>query len=215
MRLLLTLFALVLFTGCATTVQHSKTTDAVDPNRAPSIRGNAIVEFTNGTVLRGRAMIVARDPASLRIELLGPFGHTAWAMVSSGADISIYKNAKQTTYAPGDPALPYSFSSRELVAYLLGKTPTTNEYRTVADKEGRITEATKYVDGAAVLNVTFAEYQTVDGRTMPFLISITETNEPETERRRSLKVRFTSIEVNPMISETLFNKIIRQTELTD
>ncbi|MBE9529624.1 MAG: hypothetical protein IME99_10365 [Proteobacteria bacterium] len=215
MRLVLSLFALVLLTGCATVAQHSKTTDAVDSPRAPSIRGNAIVEFTNGTVVRGRAVIVARDPASLRIELLGPFGHTAWAMVSNGTDVSIYKDSKQTTYAPGDPALPYSFSSRELVSYLLGRAPTTKEYRTVTDSEGRITEATKYVNGAAVLNVTFADYQAVNGRTLPFVISVTETGEPETDRHQSLVVRFTTVEVNPTISEALFDKIARQTEITD
>ncbi len=178
------------------------------------MRGLAIVEFTDSKVMRGRAVVIAQEPASLRLELHGPLGHTAWAMVSNGTAVSIYEDAKHTTYAPGDPALPYRFSSEELVPYLLGSTPArptgypeTRKYRTVKDSNGLVTEATKYVGGAAVLKIKMDDYRTISGRTLPSLISITEIDGSTAIKRRSLTVRFTAIEVNPMISDALFNEI--------
>ncbi len=156
--------------------------------------------------MRGHAVIAAREPAFFKIVLLGPFGHTAWAMTGNEKSISIYKNAKSTTYGFRDPNLPYSFSSHELIAYLMGKTPSipvdrpgAESYRTIRDKNGQITTVVKSIGGRPVLNVVMGNYRTVSGHNLPFLISISD-------KHRNLKIRFNGIEVNPPLNDAVFGE---------
>ncbi len=213
MRLALLLFSLALLSGCTALTQDRALRP--EPGYSPALRGSAIIEFRDSSVLRGHAVIVAKKPASFRIELRGPLGHTAWGMTGNGSTISVYSNGKSRAYSPDDPALPYRFTSHELVSYLFGLEPETTkplaetaEYAISRDSDGQVTEALKYIEERAVLSVQMGDYRTISGRKLPFLISIRDLN-------RSLKINFSTIEVDPEINDAIFKEFFKNNEVTD
>jgi len=205
-RLLVVLLAALLAQGCAGLGVAPKGPAAAGRHiGAPeSISARAIVEFDEGTRVRGRAAIAVEAPDRFRIEVYGPMGQVAATLVSDGERLLVFSRGKLDTYAWDDPELPYSFTATEVVGVLTGSFQAdTPGYATETDADGRVTAIIKRVDRAGPgvllwetgpsieLRASMADYRDAGGAAVPYAMTIDDG-------RRRLSIDYTEVETGSM-----------------
>lgn len=162
-----------------------------------SIKAEAIVEAGRTVTLRGHAVIMAKSPASFRIEVLGPFSSTLALIVSDGESLSVVTGGDQSQFEEMEP--PYPFSSGDIVSLLLGAAPAQQDGQQVfEDEDGHIAKVVRSKDGSPVFTASLADYREAGGAHIPFNISIEGGG-------RTLRIRYTSVEINPELDSEFFN----------
>ncbi|MBI4949271.1 MAG: hypothetical protein HY955_03905 [Deltaproteobacteria bacterium] len=201
MRLKAFLFtAAVFFAGCAVVKPLPPEAPVTRASEAPvSIRAEAIVVMKRRMDLGGRAVILAEAPDKFRIEVTGPFNHLAALLVSDGRSFFSYIGDDTEVKDWDDPRLPYSFSSSEIVSFLLGAQ---------ADKEAadRGFEVSKDADRSVFkrhrkngdLKVELSDFRSIGTLRIPYRIDIEDG-------KRRLTVKYSSVEVNPSIDPMSFD----------
>ncbi len=165
-----------------------------------SIKAEAIVDAGRSVTLRGKAVIMAKSPASFRIEVLGPFNSTLALIVSDGESLQVITGGDSSMFGPGDPEEPpYPFSAGDIVSFLLGTAPALQDGQTVSeDPNGHITGIVKLKDGSPVFTASLSDYREAGGAHIPFNILIEGGG-------RTLRIRYTSVEINPELDSEFFN----------
>ena len=168
------------------------------------IRAEAIVELDSDRRLKGRAIILAKVPDRFRIEVRGPFGRLIGLLLSDGDNLTVFADGELKTYRWSDPALPYPFSAEEFVSFLLGKNDLapgapTEGYAITRNKVGKIAKIVKFEEGNPILSVDMSDYKANAGYAVPHSISLKDDR-----RGLELKIRYTSVEINPDIKEDVF-----------
>lgn len=165
-----------------------------------SLRAEASVEIDRTVPLIGRAVVLAQQPGSFRIEVLGPFGSAMALILSDGRTIYLLSGGKSKRYSREDPEVPYAFKPEEAVAFLTGNGPVASECGCEVSKDayGRTSKVVKSENGTPVLTVTLAEYRAVDGVQVPFDIKIAN-------KKETLRIKYTAVEVNPVLETGFFS----------
>ncbi len=208
-RSLRALCLMLILAGCAWfKPAPAKPVKTGEPPPIRALRAEAVMEFKEGAGSRsGRASIVVNAPASFRIEILGPFNSPVTAIVSDGTVLSIFSDGALKTYRwdEENPVLPYAFTSEELAALLLGggrlapgAAPLSTGYRTTSDKDGNITGVVKVKDGTEVFMAVMSDFRSAGEGVFPFSITVDDGY-------KSLRVRYSAIEINPDIKPDVFN----------
>ncbi len=169
------------------------------------IRAEAVVDLDSDRRLKGRAVILARGPGFFRIEVRGPFGRLIGLLLSDGEYLRVLANDELKTYRWSDPALPYPFSAQEFVSFLLGKNDLAPadpgapraEYEITRNDFGKIAKVVKFIERHPILSVEMSDYKAKAGYAVPHSIYLKDG-------RRELKIRYTSVEINPEIKEDVF-----------
>lgn len=165
-----------------------------------SLRAEATVELKKGSVLTGRAIIQVKTPASFRIEVFGPFGSTAALFASDGRVLTVFSREESKSYRWDDPALPYPFTSEDVVAFLLGADVAKRAGRSdivALDGGGRAVKFTKFSDGKEVFSASMSDFRDAGGALLPFSVSIENAFE-------GILIEYSNIEVNPDIRDDIF-----------
>lgn len=201
-RLFSLLAVFLLLSGCAAMKPAGEEPLGPPKLKASSIRARAVVEIKkDAATAAGRAAILAKAPGSFRIEVFGPFGLTAALIASDGHKLFVNSEGQMSEFFWGDPEIPYSFKAEEVVSFLTGApnppaldTPDVSASR---DEWGRLREYSRAVEGRDGLKVTLGEYREVGGAHIPFFIRIEDG-------KRDLAIKYTEVEINPLIEEDLF-----------
>lgn len=196
----LLLVAALFFAGCAGVKPLPPEAPAVKPSEAPaSIRAEAIIVFKRLIDLTGRAVITAEGPDKFRIEVSGPFNQTAALLVSDGKTFFSHIGDSTEIKDWDDPRLPYSFSSSEIVSFLLGvpadKEAEDRGFEVSKDAERTIFKRPRK-DG--VLKVELSDFRNIGTLRIPYRIAIDDG-------KRRITVRYSSVEVNPEIDSAAFD----------
>lgn len=195
------LLATALFlAGCAGVKPLPPEAPAVRQAEAPaSIRAEAVVVFKRLVDLSGRAVITAEGPDKFRIEVRGPFNHTAALLVSDGKSFFSHIGGSTEVNDWGDPRLPYSFSSSEIVSFLLGS-PAGKEAEDRGFEVSKEAERTifKRPRKEGALKVELSDFRSIGTLRIPYRIEIEDG-------KRRLSVRYSSVEVNPEIDSAAFD----------
>lgn len=196
----LLLMAVLFFAGCAGVKPlppEPPVTIPVEPHS--SIRAEAVVVLKRLFDLSGRAVITAQIPDKFRIEVRGPFNHVAALLVSDGRSFFSHIGEDTEIKDWDDPRLPYSFSSSEIVSFLLG-IPSDKE------AEDRGFEVSKYAERTVfkrprkegALKVELSDFRNIGTLRIPYRIDIEDG-------KKRLSVRYSSVEVNPEIDSAAFD----------
>ncbi|MBI5492733.1 MAG: hypothetical protein HY893_07355 [Deltaproteobacteria bacterium] len=162
-----------------------------------SIKAEAIVEAGRSVTLRGKAVIAAKSPASFRIEVLGPFNSTLALIVSDGESLRVVTGNDPPQFGETEP--PYPFSAGDIVSFLLGTAPAPQDGQMVSeDPSGHVTRIVRLKDGSPVFTASLSDYREAGGAHIPFNISIEGGG-------RTLRIRYTSVEINPELDTDFFN----------
>lgn len=212
-HLLVVLLAALVFQGCAGLGTAPRGPEAIGAHiGAPeSISARAIVEFDDGTRVRGRAAIAAEAPDRFRIEVYGPMGQVAATLVSDGERLLVFSRGKSNTYAWDDPELPYAFTAREVVGVLTGSFSSESpEYKIETDADGRVTGIVKRVEKAATgaplweagpatgLRASMTDYRESGGAAVPYAMTIDDG-------LRRLSIDYTEVETGQAHSPETFS----------
>lgn len=187
--------ALLLISGCAAVKPYGEEAPGLPSITASSIRARGVVEMKKDSFsARGRAVIQAQAPGSFRIEVFGPFGQVAALVASDGERLLINSEGKTSVFLWGDSRIPYTFKANEAVSFLTGglledETGALPGARSKMDGKGRLREYTREIEGRPDLKVTLAEYRSVQGAAVPFMISLEDG-------RRGLTIKYTEVEIN-------------------
>ncbi len=199
-RIYLLLVILTLY-GCAG-LKPPVTAPAPGSRLARGIKADAIVELEKGSTLRGRARILAKAPASFRIEVLGPFNITMALIISDGKSLYVVSGAREKEYLWQDPSFPYSFRAEDVVSSLLGEPPKTagavekSDYAVSSGSDGNV-RITRMKDGKPVLTVVMSDFRNVSGARLPFNVMIED-------KREALKIKYSSVEIDPVFPPDSF-----------
>ena len=199
------LLALIL-SGCSTlkTAPDLTKYSAGWPN---IIRAEAVVELDSSRQLKGRAVILAKEPGFFRIEIRGPFGRLIGLLLSDGEYLTVLADGELNTYRWSDPALPYPFTAMEFVSFLtgsgdpIGQGDTSSKrpnYEITRNEAGKIATLVKFKEENPILSVEMSDYKVNSGYVIPYSISLKNG-------RTELKIRYKNVEVNPEIKEGVFN----------
>lgn len=189
--------ALVAAAGCAHVASPPEPPPAKEVP-VEALRAEAVVRFDHEKSAKGRALIVVKRPDKFRIEVSGPLGSTAAVLISDGSRLYLYSEGRLRSYPVGKQGagLPYSFGPAELVSFLLGTVPGEGTYLRKTDGSG-LSALVKLVKGKPAVKVTLEERRNVDGASLPFEITVEDSE-------RFLSVRYTRVEVNPEIGPRAF-----------
>lgn len=186
----------VLIAGCA----HLGARDGKPPY-APtaSMRASATVELVMAgrEPLKGRAIVLAKDPDLFRIEVRGPFNQTLALVTGNGRDVVFFSNG--TAKRGGFP-----LDASEAAGFLLGRPGVVaakegSGLRVVEEENGLITMVEKSAGNAILFRVSFSDYKEMaDAVFFPLTLTI------ETARER-IGISYTSIELNPEMEENAFD----------
>ena len=194
------LFPLLIFiSGCAlfktqAPVPAVITTETEGPR---AIKAEATVELKNEKTVTGRAIILAKTPGSFRIEVKGPLGQTVLVLASNGETLTVFSKGESNTYHMGDPAIPYSFTPGELVAFLLGETGAREGFTVKKSLDGRAFEAVKFINEKPAVRVLMSDFRTTSGVALPYAITVEDGE-------KTLAIRYSKVEINPEVKEALF-----------
>ncbi len=196
----LLLTAALFLAGCAGNKPLPPEAPAVKPAEAPaSIRAEAVVVFNRLIDLSGRAVITAEAPDKFRIEVRGPFNQTAALLVSDGKSFFSHIGGSTEIKDWDDPRLPYSFSSSEIVSFLLGS-PADKEAEDRGFEVSKDPKRTVFKrprkEGA--LKVELSDFRNIGTLRIPYRIEIEDG-------KRRLIVRYSSVEVNPEVDSAAFD----------
>jgi len=198
------LTVLVFIAGCAG-VKPPEKPDL--PGLVPSsLRAEATVEIKRAFSVVGRARVLAKSPASFRVEVFGPFGQTAALLGSDGetiymlTDEGVVEYGRDATLKDGE--IPYPLKPEEIVSFLLGTPLAESENGRQAteasrDEYGRLKSFTRDVEGRPPLKVAIEDYRVISGANIPGKITIDDG-------KRSVMIRYREIEVNPGLDEEAF-----------
>lgn len=172
------------------------------PGRVPSsLMANAVVEIKMIVPVSGRAQVIAKSPASFRIEVQGPFGQTAALLSSDGETTYVLTEEGLEEFQKGAPDTPYSLGPEEITGLLLGDPKTGSGYLSGAqvrrDEAGHITSFLKTSPGKDDLSVFLDDYRDVSGAHIPFIITIENG-------KRKIEIRYRAVEVDPDVDDTVF-----------
>ncbi len=201
MRLALsTLLLALIISGCATTkpapdlLEYSAGSPGI-------IRAEAVIKLENPRRMKGRAVILAKEPGFFRIEVRGPLGRLIGMLLSDGEHLRVLADGELNTYRWNDPALPYPFTAVEFVSFLTGnselKHPGAADYKITRDTAGKIATLIKFDKGNPILSVKMSDYQRDSGYVIPHNISLKND-------QTALEIRYKSVEVNPEINADVF-----------
>lgn len=201
MRLLLRFAALVplIAAGCAAKLPVPLSPPEITP---ASLRAHGVVEMKRVFTISGRALILARSPASFRIEVFGPFGQTAALLASDGETIYTVTEEGTESFSRHEPGVPYSLKPEDITSFLLGNPRpanalSENEAETARDEHGRLRLFSRPTNGQGGLKVLLEDYREVSGAHIPFRIIIDDG-------KRTITIKYNEVEVNPALPEDLF-----------
>ena len=202
----LTLLIAVATSGCALFSSREGTlspVSTVEGRTHTTLRARATVSLKspekNG--LKGKAVILAKRPASFRVQVLGPFGQTVAVLASDGEGLYIYSKGESTYRRTGDPLYPFTFMPGEFVAFLLGGvgeegTDILPGYEALRDDNGNISTLSRKIDGKE-LYIRLADYRGVGETAFPYSLSIENGLE-------SILIRYQSVELDTDLGDSLF-----------
>lgn len=170
-----------------------------------SLRARAVVELKRDVTVSGRAVIVARRPDLFRIEVFGPFNTSAATLLSDGTNLTVFSEGRLDTYGWDDPDLPYLFSAEEVVRLLTGawtedaarKGEDGFRYASEYDPATGTFRVVKLYGAFEALRADLSDWKDVDGRTIPFRISIDDG-------KQSINIQYFSVDIEPEISAGTF-----------
>ena len=190
---------LIAVTGCAG-IKPPK--ELPPPGRVPySIRAQAVVEIKRLIPVSGRANVIAKSPASFRIEVFGPFGQTAALLSSDGETTYVLTEKGIEEFRKGDADVPYSLAPEDITSLLIGGTTAGTQALVGADirrdDAGRLKSFSKATPGKEDLNVSLDDYRDVAGAHIPFIITIENG-------KRKIEIKYKAVEVDPDIDDGVF-----------
>lgn len=191
----------IVLLGCAALRPPAEpivTSPAVTPE---SIRAKAVVQMKKTLSVKGRAVILARSPDSFRIEVFGPFGHTAALLASDGSSLFTITEDGPESYDRHKADLPYSLEPEDIVSFLLGNPRVGVEARADVeagrDDNGRLRVFTRTFEGRPSLKVMLDDYREVSGAHIPYRITMDDGD-------KTLVITYREVEVNPPLEDELF-----------
>ncbi|HEY4708247.1 MAG TPA: hypothetical protein VII64_12375 [Thermodesulfobacteriota bacterium] len=172
------------------------------PGRVPSaIRAQGTVEFKRTIPISGRALVIAKSPASFRIEVFGPFGQTVALLSSDGETTYLLTEKGLEEFKRGDAGVPYHLAPEDITAILLGNPKAGSEVLSGAevrrDEAGHIISVSKVSPGRDDLNVYLDDYRAVSGVLIPYIITIENG-------KRKIEISHKAVEVDPDVDDTVF-----------
>ena len=199
-RILLLSSAIALY-SCSAAI---KTAQAPPSEKLPvpgAFRAKAIITAYNPDPVSANAVIIAKRPGYIRIEVKGPFGQTAAIFISDNENIYAFSGSGAPILGITAQEGRYPFTPSEVYAMLTGSSPTNTEQgfesKTSTDAGGRVTAYAKTFDGHRAFSAEFADYREVSGTEMPFSIKIIIGGQ-------NYSIKYTSIEVDPELPEGAF-----------
>lgn len=186
-------------TGCAG-IKPPK--ELPPPGRVPSsISAQGVVELKRLISVSGRARIMAKSPASFRIEVMGPFGQTAALLSSDGETTWLLTEKGLEEFRRGDPDVPYELAPEDITALLLGSPRAGAEVLAGADirrdEAGHIVSVSKASPGKGILNVSLEDYKDVSGAHIPHIITIENG-------KKKIEISYRAVEIDPDIDDSVF-----------
>jgi outer membrane biogenesis lipoprotein LolB len=225
---------LVLLLGCATAPAPRPTLPAAPAARQAAVRASedrvrslrarfsSVVRLPDGERSADGVLLIAK-PDRFRLRLMLPLGITVFDYLNVGEQTwTALPLAGEQARARVDQFAP--FSRQDLgQAFLRGAhafpgdcdaAPATDDQVWVSCREagmlrrtvliGRhgIIEETTYDEGVQRLVIRYADYRAVDGMSLPYRIALEYP-----QRRQSVEITIERYEVNPVLSDTLFQPL--------
>ncbi len=187
--------------GCAAKLPPPLSPPEITP---VSLRAHGVVEMKRRFfTISGRALVLARSPASFRIEVFGPFGQTVAVLASDGEAIYTVTEDGAEALSRDEPGVPHSLKPEDAASLLLGNPRPAGELaggevETSTDEHGRLRLFSRPArDGEGGLKVLLEDYREVSGAHIPFRIVIDDG-------KRTVTIKYSEVEVNPELPEDLF-----------
>jgi outer membrane lipoprotein-sorting protein len=160
-----------------------------------SFRGRAVISLSGieDREFKGKAAILVKGPDKVRIEIFDILGQVAAIIVSDADALSIFSNNDSNFYSR-EASTPLIFSAPELAAFLMG----IDERQANLSSDKERVEAGVEVEARSVL---FEDFRELKGARFPFSLTVDDGKE-------RLLVRYSSIEINPELDDSLFNHIL-------
>ncbi len=184
------------------------------------LRGLAHIRVSSpGRNFRTQEVILARRPASLRLESLSPLGNPQFYLVTDGRELNMYDPGGNRYYRGQVSArhfsslLPLNLEADEIVTLLLGSFPILphekasvsfdpKENLWILDLDARQTVGmepqsgrvlyTEYRLGTNTRRLSFDDFRSASNRSFPYRILF---ESPESKTR--ITVEYTDVEINP------------------
>lgn len=147
-----------------------------------SLRGRAVIELrgVEEREFKGKAVILVKGPDRVRIEIFDILGQVAAVIISDGGALSIFSQNNSKFY-PRTGDTPLIFTAPELASFLMGKYQGAD-----AELERR---------------VLYDDYRENKDVVFPFGLLVNDG-------REKLSVRYSSLELNPELNDSLFVHIL-------
>ncbi len=160
----------------------------------PSVTGFRITGSFETEGLKGRLLMVVKEPDLVRVELYGAMNTLLMAVAGSNSMCTIYRDGRVDVCSWRGSILVEPW---ELVSVITARYERLTGWKHHRDKEGRIFELVKYRWGRPLLRITIEDHIPVAGRLLPDSVTIRGGN-------RTLKLRFTHIEPAPSVNTDTF-----------
>ena len=160
-----------------------------------SLRGRAVISLSGieEREFKGKAAILVKGPDKVRIEIFDILGQVAAIIVSDADALSIFSN-NDSNYYSREASTPLIFSALELAAFLMG----------IDERQASLLSDTERIKTGSLEEervVLFEDFRELKGARFPFSLTVDDGKE-------RFLVRYSSIEVNPKLDDSLFNHIL-------
>ena len=165
-----------------------------------------MIEIGKDRSMRARALVIAKRPSYLRVEVLGPMGQSLFLLLGDGEAFTAFRDGIEEKSRAGDPASPYPFTPEEIVSLLLGGGGDggggygAGYGERAAATEGDVEEESGLIKvrlgwkGAAA---SIGDFRDVSGFKVPYRVIIENG-------ATTISLKYNSVQANPEIGEGAF-----------
>ncbi len=190
-----TLTAVFVAYGCAAPI---KSVPPLHEAPARSLRSSSVITLkNNGTEISGRASVVVKAPAFLRVEVLGPLGSVVALLIYNGEHLYVYSDGIGKTYGALDLDSALPLHPETIVRALTGDIHGIKDLSMASDGSGL--NMVRYAGGAKTASARLGDFRALDGAQVPFSIVIEDAKTGKT-----ISIEHSRVEINPDVPEGTF-----------
>lgn len=181
--------------GCAAPI---KPVPPLHEAPARSLRSSSVITLkNNGVEISGRASVVVKAPASLRVEVYGPLGGVSALIIYNGEQLYVYSDGIGKTYDALDMGSALPLHPETIVRALTGDIGGIKGLSMASEGSG--IDMVEYAGGTKTASARLGDFRVVDGAQIPFSIVIEDLKTGKT-----ITVEHSRVEINPDVPNGAF-----------